>query len=518
MKALPIGISTLKSILDDKMVYIDKTGLIGGMIEKKGRYFLSRPRRFGKSLLVDTLKEIFEGNEPLFRGLAIHNTWDWTRKYPVIKIDFAGGLLQNLEDLNNKLQAVLNRYASDYHITLKENGISNRFTELLEGINKTTNSQLVVLVDEYDKPLLDNIEDPEIAMEMREGLKNFYSPLKELDSKLQFVLLTGVSKFGKVNIFSGINNLIDLTLHPDYATICGYTQTDLETSFAEHLAGVDRTELKTWYDGYNFLGERVYNPFDILLFINGNKIYRNYWFETGTPSFLVKLFQKKQYFLPDLDNLEVGEELIGSFDIESIDPTTLLFQSGYLTVREQYVKMGKQLFRLAFPNREVKTAFNEYLIGKYSLITLEKIRYEISTYEALEKADLSGLEKSIRRLFAGIPWRNFTNNDIIEFEGYYASVLYAFFSAINCTVIPEDITNHGQADLTVSLGSNMYVMEIKVISGVLPDGTANSALLQIRNCNYAEKYLELPAIRVFELGMVFSQEKRNLVQFDWNVR
>jgi hypothetical protein len=497
------------------MVYVDKTGIIGPLTRVPGRYFLSRPRRFGKSLLVDTFKELFEGNEPLFRGLAIHDSWDWTKQYPVVKIDFAGGLLRDEEDFENKLLPVLDRIAEPHGISLTVRGLSNRLNELIQSLYKTTGSPVVVLVDEYDKPMLDNIEYPEKAVLMRDLLKEFYSPIKELDSALQFVFLTGVSKFSKVSIFSGINNLSDITLDQNYADICGYTQRDVETVFAEHLSGVDWEQLRHWYNGYNFLGEAVYNPFDILLFISKNKSYRNYWFETGTPTFLVKLLRQNRSFLPDLEDIELTDEQMGSFEVDHIPPSVLLFQSGYLTIEKSFQKMGILTYRLRVPNFEVKSAFSNALFTGYTDIFDQRFKYQSSAYDALMAADLPGLESALRRVFAGIPWRNFSNNDIADFEGYYASVLYAFFVSLTCTVIPEDVNNHGQADLTVRLEHKIYVMEIKVIPGDVSEGGSNSAMEQVRARNYTQKYRGEPGVLIFELGLVFSQERRTLVQFDY---
>ena len=518
MKALPIGITTLQKIRDKNMAYVDKTGIITYMAGLGGYYFLSRPRRFGKSLLIDTFKELFEGNEPLFRDLALYDEWDWSKKYPVVKIDFTGGTLRNRQDMENKLFPVFDRIAKEQSISLSARGLPNRLQELIYELNKKIDLPVVVLVDEYDKPLLDNIENPEKALEMRELLKDFYSPLKEMDSIIQFVFLTGVSKFSKVSIFSGINNLKDLTLDANYATICGYTQHDLETTFAKHLSGVNWEQLKLWYNGYNFLGEAVYNPFDILLFISENQTYRNFWFETGTPSFLVKLMQKNRTFLPDLENIVLSDEQMGSFEVDRIPPAVLLFQSGYLTIEKTFQKMGILNYQLKVPNQEVKIALSNALFTGYTDIWDQRIKYQSNTYDQLLAADLPGIETSLCAMFAGIPWRNFTNNDLANYEGYYASVLYAFFSSITCNVIPEDITNHGQADMTVRLENHIYVMEIKVVSGDLPENTPNKALEQIRKRNYAKKYHGEPGTRIFELGLVFSQEKRNIVQFNGEER
>jgi hypothetical protein len=253
----------------------------------------------------------------------------------------------------------------------------------------------------------------------------------------------GVTKFSKVSIFSGINQLMDMTLDDNYATICGYTQTDLETSFADHLAGVDWGKLKHWYNGYNFCGDVVYNPFDILLFISENQTYRNYWFETGSPSFLIKLFQQNRYFLPDLEDIEVGEEILDSFDIENIDPITLLFQSGYLTI-DKVIRVADEIaYRLTIPNHEVQTALYNQFSSDYSGIGAQRLAYKSALVKALQSANLPELIATIKRLFASIPWRNFTQNSpqslfakggsIADAEGYYASVLYAFFASLNAT-------------------------------------------------------------------------------------
>ena len=518
MKPLPVGISNLKMIRDRDMTYVDKTLILSSLAEEPGRYFLSRPRRFGKSLLVDTFKELFEGNETLFRGLAIHGKWDWTKKYPVVKLDFASGVLTSQDALRVRLLHLLKTNAQYLGVEIDWNTDAPGLLEnIIDAAEKKFGMPVVVLIDEYDKPMLDNIENPEKALEMRDGLKDFYSALKKVDGLLQFVFLTGVTKFSKVNIFSGINNLKDITLDAKYATICGYTQGDLETTFAEHLAGVDWKELKAWYNGYNFLGEAVYNPFDILLFISENKFYKNFWFETGTPSFLVKLMQKNRYFLPDLENIEAGEELLSSFEVDSMQPVTLLFQAGYLSIKSTEFRRSRLVFRLGFPNLEVRSAFTDYLITSYTKAAQEKVKWSDATWEILRTADLSALENMVHRLFAAIPWRNFTNNDLADYEGFYASVLYTYFSAATGSIIPEDTTNHGQADLTVRLENKIYVMEIKVIPGELPEGSPNTALQQIRSKKYAQKYRGEPGVQVFELGLVFSQEQRNLIQFGYSV-
>jgi hypothetical protein len=513
-KNLPLGINTLDKLRGSNCIYVDKTRLAFQLIKQPGAFFLSRPRRFGKSLFIDTLKEIFEGNQKLFEGLYIHDQWDWSRKFPVIKIDFAGGVLKNRQELDVRILDILQENAEHLGVSYESTDIPGKLGTLIRKAMAKYGERAVVLVDEYDKPILDNIDNPPIAAEMREGLKNLYSVLKQQDANIQFVFMTGVTKFSKVSLFSGVNQLTDITIDTRYSSICGYTETDLTQSFGEHLAGADREAVRSWYNGYNWTGsESVYNPYDILMFIDKRKIFRNYWFETGSPSFLVKLFQAKCYFLPNLEHLEVTEEILESFEVERINPVTLLFQSGYLTIESTFTAMERYMFRLKIPNREVKVALGDQLVNAYTDFVEEKLGIQRPLYEKLFQGDINGFIDIVRRLFASIPWRNFTNNDLANFEGYYASVLYAFLSSLNARIIPEDITNYGQADLTAILGDHIYVMEIKVVDGERVK--ENLALKQIRKCNYAQKYRGEPGKTVYEVGLVFSSSKRNLIQADW---
>ncbi len=517
MLKLPIGIQNLRQIIEDSCAYVDKTSFIPKLISGGKYYFLSRPRRFGKSLFLDTLKEVFEGNEDLFHNLYIHDKWDWSRRHPVIRIDFAGGVLRNRAELDGTIHDLLKENQQRLGVHCESSRISGCFKELIRQAHKKYGERVVILVDEYDKPILDNIEHPAVTAEMRDGVKNLYSVMKGQDEHIHFAFMTGVSKFSKVSLFSGINQLKDITLSSRFATICGYTQKDLETTFAEHLAGVDWQELKRWYNGYGFLGESVYNPYDILLFLSENHLYRNYWFETGSPSFLIKLFQQKRYFLPGLEDLEVSEEILDSFDIDRINPVTLLFQSGYLTVESTRTHLMRFIFKLKVPNQEVRLALSDQLIDGYTDLVNEKLGLQTHLYDTLKSGDLEGLTAVIKRLFAGIPWRNFTNNELPQTEGYYASVLYAFFASLNATIIPEDISNHGQVDMTIKLEGYTYVIEIKLEreDDNPQQSTINPALEQIREQGYSEKYRNEPGKGLYEVGLIFSSKKRNLVQADW---
>ncbi len=514
MKNLPLGINTLSAILTSDMVYVDKTKIAWDLIRLPGRYFLSRPRRFGKSLFVDTLKEIFEGNKELFKGLFIYDKWDWKAKYPVIKIDFAGGVLRSRQELDEKIDGMLLKNAELLGIKCQLNDIQGRFGEIIYKASVNSGSKVVVLVDEYDKPILDNIDRPDIMAEMQEGVKNLYSVMKEQDAHLQFVFMTGVSKFSKVSLFSGINQLTDITIDEKFSTICGYTEADLDEHFADHLAGADRKRIQKWYNGYSWMGEPVYNPYDILLFIHKGRLYRNYWFETGNPNFLIKLFLMNRYFLPNLENLEVTEEIIDSFDVEKINPVTLLFQTGYLTIERTFTRRERFMFALKIPNMEVKIALSDQFINGYTDLINDKSTIQDNLYLCLETADIERMVGVIKQLFHSIPYRNFTNNDIADYEGYYASVLYAFFISLNASVIPEDVSLHGQADMTIKLGNHIYVMEIKVIKTDTLDG--NPALDQIIKRGYAQKYRGEHGKSVHEVGLVFSRKTKNIVKADWN--
>jgi len=515
MKNLPLGINTLRSIRSNDMVYIDKTEIAWDLVRLPRRIFLSRPRRFGKSLFVDTLQEIFEGNQELFQGLYIHDHWDWSVTYPVIKIDFSDGTLQNRAQLDTRIYDILDENGRRLGTPLtRGKDIPGTFGELIRKAREKHGRQVAVLVDEYDKPILDNIDTPDIAAEMREGLKNLYSVLKGQDAHIYFIFMTGVSKFSKVSLFSGLNQLEDITLDARYSTICGYTHKNLQKSFGEHLQGVHWNKLRKWYDGYTWLNdEPVYNPYDILLFISKGMIYRKYWFETGNPTFLVKLFKKNRYFLPNLEGLEVTEEILDSFEVERINPLTLLFQTGYLTIDHTFTRRDRFMFALRIPNLEVKIALNDQFITGYTHLENEKIGIQDNLYDYLAQGDVKGMTGVIERLFAAIPYRNFTNNDLPDMEGYYASVLYAFFSSLNAEIIPEDTTNHGQVDMTIKLAGHIYVMEIKVIDA--PEIDHNPALDQIIGKNYAQKYRDLPKQTLHEVGLVFSKTTRNLIKADW---
>ena len=353
MKYLPIGIQTFRDIIEGAFYYVDKTHFIPKLTSKY--YFLSRPRRFGKSLFLDTLKEAFSGNKELFKGLYLYDNWDWEKRYPIIKFDLSQAYPDTEENLIKSLDSFLKAVAKDHQITLEEEILGLRFKELIQKLYEKYNQKVVVLIDEYDKPILDVIEDIEKARRNRDILKKFFEILKPSDPYLKLVFLTGVSRFSKVSIFSGLNQLNDITIDPSFATVCGYTQSELESVFEDRLKDFDKEKIKEWYNGYNWLGESVYNPFDILLLFD-KKMFKPYWFEAETPTFLIKMIVENQYYLPELEKLEVGEEILSNLDLDNIRVENLLFQLGYLTIKEFLEEDG--VYILSYPNLEVRKGLN----------------------------------------------------------------------------------------------------------------------------------------------------------------
>ena len=509
MKELPIGIQTLSKIIEGDFVYVDKTEIAYNLVRKAGYYFLSRPRRFGKSLFLDTLKEIFEGRKELFKGLYIYDKWDWEVKYPVLRISLGSGVHKSVEDLSENLLWILKKTEKALGVNCRENLKPKQcFERLLISAYEKYNQKVVILIDEYDKPILDNITDKEVAREMRDVMKDFYGVIKDNDAYIRFVFITGVSKFSKMNLFSGLNNLNDITLDEKYATICGYTHGDLLTVFEEHLRGADMEGVKKWYNGYNYLGDKVYNPFDILLFIDKGFEFRNYWWNTGNPSFLIDMLKTRNYYIPQLENFTANEEILDTFDVDHIELVALLWQTGYLTITGKRVTPFGVKYTLNVPNKEVQTSLNSLFINYLTRQITEKLKFQDRLYEMLDKPDLDGFKDALSSLFASIPYSNFTNSKLPEYEGYYASVIYAYLASTGLDLIPEDITNLGRMDLTVKLEGKVFIFEFK-----LAEKATGNALKQIKEKRYWEKYQD--AESVYLVGIEFSREKRNVVGYEW---
>ena len=507
-RKLPIGIQTLAKLRQQGCYYVDKSGLAIDLIDSGSYFFLSRPRRFGKSLLVDTFKELFEGNRALFEGLAAETRWDWTRRHPVIRISFADGVLQSRAELERRIFEILGDAQRELGVQGTYESIASRFAELIRLAHEQHGQSAVVLIDEYDKPILDNITDPEIARQMRDGLMNFYSVLKDADAHLKFVFLTGVSRFSMAGMFSGLNHLQNITLDERWSALCGYTDADVDTVFAPELPGLDREEIRRRYNGYNWLGESVYNPFDLLRLFE-NREFRPYWFETGTPTFLVKLLTERRQFTPDLGRTVAPEELLSTFDVDTIPTEALMFQAGYLTIDSVEELPNPYEVTLKYPNHEVQASLNTCLLQSLSG-GLSVPGPQISRlYRLLQAGDVAALRGVFHAFFAGIPHDWYRKNDIADFEGYYASIFYSHFAALGLDIRVEDATHHGRIDMVVLFEGRVFIFEFKVVE----QAARGEALRQIRERGYADKY-RARGEPIHLIGVEFSKADRNIVGFE----
>jgi hypothetical protein len=399
-KLLPIGISDFNKLIQGNYIYVDKTEYIYKLItEGGGYYFLSRPRRFGKSLLISTIRYLFEGQKNLFKDLYIYNKWNWDEIYPVIRISFAKDIVKKEDYKRRIIQELLKNYLHNELDTFqKTEDEVELFENLIINIYRKHKKGVVILIDEYDKPILDLIENIKEAEQVRKYLKAFYSVLKNLDEYIKFVLITGVTKFAKVSLFSGLNQLKDISLDPRYGNICGYTQNELEFYFKDKLQNLNLDDIKEWYNGYYFLQDSLYNPFDILLYLD-NKRFDSYWYKTGTPNFLIKLIKKKEYDISELENKIVKINILEKFDIEEIKIEALMFQTGYLTIKEEYQKEYGQEYKLGFPNKEVRISFNEDIL---SILLAKDLRENIADniIDILKKQEIEKLKEQIEILIS----------------------------------------------------------------------------------------------------------------------
>jgi hypothetical protein len=507
-KKLPIGIQAFRKMREDDYYYVDKTPLALRLIEEGSHFFLSRPRRFGKSLFLDMLGELFAGSEALFHGLYAHERWDWSTVYPVIRISFGGGVLHERAALDQRIRGILQENSEQLGIQCRTpDDIPTCFSELIRGVHAAAGQRVVVLIDEYDKPILDNITHPDMARQMRDGLRNFYSVIKDSDAHIRFAFLTGVSKFSKVSLFSGLNNLRDITVSPAYSALCGYTEADVDTVFAPELEGLDRQQIRDWYNGYNWTGESVYNPFDLLLLFEERQ-FRPYWFETGTPTFLVDVLTERQAWLPELGQLESSADILSTFDVDDMPTEALMFQAGYLTIDREEEISGTYYYQLRYPNREVYQSLNGTLLRYWTPDTQAEIKHRKSLYRLLLANDFPGLHQLFISFFASIPSDWYRKNPIAQYEGYYASVFYAYFAALGLDITLEDASNHGRLDMAVRFNQQIYLFEFKVVE-LTPEG---QALQQIKDKGYADKY-RAEGLPIHLVGVEFSREQRSVVGF-----
>ena len=508
-RILPIGIQSFRKIRDHNCYYVDKTGHALRLFREGTHFFLSRPRRFGKSLFIDTLKHLLEGDQELFAGLDAYDHWDWSVRYPVVQLDFAGLNAIRPGDLEEDVLAQLLNLESSAGMQARHTSGPRRLEDLIRSLHRDSGRRVCVLVDEYDKPILDALRDPDLARANREYLRGLYGMIKSCDAHIRFCFLTGVSMFSKVSLFSGLNNLRDITLNRAYSDICGYTDTDLDTVFAAELSTLDREQIREWYNGYSWGGEwKLYNPFDILLLF-AEREFKAWWFQTGTPRFLMEILIERNISTANLDGVIVSENDVGKFDVGSIAPEALLFQTGYLTIGSQETRRGERRYRLVYPNREVRQSLNTSLLTYLTGNDLQREQHRDALEELLAQGDLPGLEQRIRALYDSIPYEWHTRNEIARYEGYYTSVFYGYISGLDVDVTVEDSSNRGRLDLAVRAGSHMYLFEFKAWQ----ENRSGAALEQLKERDYAAKYRHL-GLPIHLVGVEFSSQTRNVEVFE----
>jgi hypothetical protein len=508
MKQLPLGIQHFDQLIEKDCIYVDKTAQLAELLKIQAA-FLARPRRFGKSLLLSTIAQLFMGRKDLFKGLWAENNWDWNRVHPVIHFYMDRTGFRDL-GLTKGLMTHLDNLARLQGVSLSANTPALRLEEFIEKLHKKHNKRVVVLIDEYDKPMLDVLDQPEKAEENRLILGDFYGILKPLGDKLEFLMLTGISKFSQVSVFSKLNQLRDITLSPKFSSLLGYTQTELETYFADYLKAAQAElnsseadllqEIKHWYNGYSWDAKNyVYNPVSFMNFCD-EKHFRNYWFATGTPGFLIQQLRKKDYFA--IEDIEVSQEVFESYTLENMDPLILLFQTGYLTIKSisRY-----NTYVLTYPNYEVQSSLTRHLMSAVGRLdttvpgpTVFRLR------EAFFQNDLERAISIVNTLFENIPGT--LNRKKVEAD--YHAMLYLVFRYMGLNANAEVSGLRGRSDAVLHTPTNVYVIEFKL------DKSARKAIDYLREKGYAEKHRH-DGKPVLLLGINFSRKKR-LVD-DWLV-
>lgn len=503
----PIGIQNFEKIRKDSYVYIDKTALIYQMVRSGSYYFLSRPRRFGKSLLISTLEAYFQGKRELFEGLAMETLeHDWVKR-PVLHLDLNIERYDTPESLLNILEMNVAAWERLYGAEPSERSLSLRFAGILQRAYQQTGERVAILIDEYDKPLLQAIGNHELQHQFRGILKPFYGALKTMDGCIKFAILTGVTKFGKVSVFSDLNNLEDISMNESYVSLCGITEKEVHDNFEEELHQLATvqgmtyeeacTELKRCYDGYHFVEntEGIYNPFSLLHTFK-NKKFGNYWFETGTPTYLVELLQRNHYNLERMAHEETSSDVLNSIYGDE-DPIPVIFQSGYLTIKGYDKRFD--IYRLGFPNREVEEGFIRFLIPFYTRLSKVETPFEIQKFvREIEQGQPDAFLKRLRAFFAGTPYEL-----VSDLELHYQNVLFIIFKLVGFYTQAEYHTSEGRIDLVVKTADYIYVMEFKL------ERTAEEAIHQIEEKQYALPF-EADSRKVFKIGINFSNKTRNI--------
>ena len=504
----PIGIQNFEELRNRQCVYVDKTELVYRLANTDKVYFFSRPRRFGKSLLISTLEAYFQGKKELFTGLAVERLEkDWI-KYPILHLDLNIEKYDTPESLDNILEKSLTAWEKLYGAEPSERSFSLRFAGIIERACKQAGQRVVILVDEYDKPMLQAIGNEKLQKQFRDTLKPFYGALKTMDGYIKFAFLTGVTKFGKVSVFSDLNNLDDISMRKDYVEICGVSDQELHENldielheFAETQGlSYDKlcTKLKEYYDGYHFTHNSIgiYNPFSLLNAFK-YKEFGSYWFETGTPTYLVKLLKKHHYDLERMAHEETDAQVLNSIDSESTNPIPVIYQSGYLTIKGYDERFG--IYRLGFPNREVEEGFIRFLLPFYANVNKVESPFEVQKFvREVETGDYDSFFHRLQSFFADT-----TYEVIREQELHYENVLFIVFKLVGFYTKVEYHTNDGRIDLVLQTEKFIYIMEFKL------NGTAEEALQQINDKRYALPF-EADGRKLFKIGINFSEKTRNI--------
>ena len=514
IRKLPIGIQDFEYLRRENFLYVDKTQYVYRLAHFGKPYFLGRPRRFGKSLFLSTLKAYFEGKKELFEGLKIAELEkEWT-EYPIFYIDFNVGLLTNAENLADRLNVILKEFERLWGQKTETEDVASRFEAVIKSAAEQTGKKVVVLIDEYDKPLINTMNDKIANKEIRTLLKSFYGVLKSADAYLRFVFLTGVTKFSKVSIFSDLNQLDDISLDSKYSGICGITQLELEENFMTEIAALAETTRKTYketlfelqklYNGYHFSENLigVYNPFSLLKTFSSQR-YRFYWFATGTPTFLVNALRIQNYDIRKFDDdVTIAANSVMDYRVENENFVPLLFQSGYLTIKNYDNRLDE--FVLGFPNEEVKYGFLNELLPAFVLRPIASGNFSITEFlRKLMNNDIEGFMISLKAFFADIPY------DAIEEknrnEQYYQHVFYLLFKLMGQFVQTEVKNNKGRADAVVKTADSIYVFEFKMDD----NATAEDALKQINSKDYAIPYIA-DHRKIVQIGVEFSQIEKGI--------
>jgi len=513
MTKYPIGIQNFQKLRENEFLYVDKTAMVHHLVSTQGYYFLSRPRRFGKSLLLSTLEAYFQGKKELFKGLALDQLEkDW-KVYPVFHLDFNTGLYTNPEGLVSIIDEHLRYFEKDYDIKPNGFSLSERFKAIIRCAYEKTGQKVVILVDEYDKPLLEAIGNEPLQNDYRKMLKSFYGIAKTMDSYIQFAFFTGVTKFSKVSIFSDLNNLKDISLDARFVTSCGITEKEIVDYLDEEVGqmaeanGIDKSacyeRLKQQYDGYHFHENSVgvYNPFSLLNALDSQE-FKDYWFETGTPTFLVETLKHTNYELENMTRDEVTADLLGSLDAIDTNPLPLLYQSGYLTIKNYNPRF--MTYQLGFPNGEVERGFSRFLFRYYAPVRVEQSACIIKNF--VLEIEAGQPEKFMSRLDSMFADQHY--QIVGDAELYFHNVVYVVFKMLGFYVDVERHTSDGRMDMLIQTKDYIYIFEFKI------DRSANEALAQIEEKQYAKPF-ETDSRKLYKIGVNFSSITRRID--DWKM-